>query len=101
MFIRICQVGDFMVQKADIRGPKQERGRRRVALILNTAAEVFAEMGYEAATTIKIAERANISVGSLYQFFPNKDAIVRALVDGYAEQVCLWFESIPVQEFAP
>jgi AcrR family transcriptional regulator len=90
-----------MVQKDGIRAPKQERGKRRVALILDAAAEVFGEIGYEATTTIKVAERANISVGSFYQFFPNKDAIVRALVDRYVEQVRLWFETVPVQEFAP
>src|SRR5438874_1475180 len=83
------------------RQPKQERGKRRVALILDAAAEVFADLGYEATTTIKIAERANISVGSLYQFFPNKDAIVRELVDRYVGLVRLWFETIPVQEFVP
>jgi AcrR family transcriptional regulator len=84
-----------------IHEPKQARGKRRVALIVDAAAQVFAEIGYEAATTILIAERANTSVGSLYQFFPNKDAIVRALVDRYVEQTRLWFETIPVSQFAP
>jgi AcrR family transcriptional regulator len=99
MFIRIFQVDNSMVQKEGVREPKQERGRRRVELILNAAAEVFAEIGYEATTTIKIAERAKISVGSLYQFFPNKDAIVRALVERYVGQVRVWFEAMPVEQF--
>jgi AcrR family transcriptional regulator len=88
-------------KKTTIHEPKQERGKRRVSLIVDAAAQVFAEIGYEAATTILIAERANTSVGSLYQFFPNKDAIVRALVDRYVEQTRLWFETIPISQFAP
>ncbi|OWY65729.1 TetR family transcriptional regulator [cyanobacterium TDX16] len=59
--------------------PKQQRGRQRVEKILDAAAEVFAEVGYEAATTHAIATRANTAVGSLYQFFPDKAAIFRAL----------------------
>jgi AcrR family transcriptional regulator len=90
-----------MDKNSTLRPPKQERGKQRVALILEAAAQVFAEYGYEATTTILIAERANTSVGSLYQFFPNKDAIVRVLVDHYVEQTRLWFETIPVQQFAP
>jgi AcrR family transcriptional regulator len=59
--------------------PRQERGRERVDRVLDAAAEVIAEIGVEAATTNAIAARAATSVGSLYQFFPNKEAIVRAL----------------------
>ncbi|WP_312867911.1 TetR/AcrR family transcriptional regulator [Amycolatopsis pithecellobii] len=48
--------------------------------ILTAAAHVFAEHGYAAGTTNRIAERARISIGSLYQYFPNKDAILAELV---------------------
>ncbi len=65
------------------RTPQQARGQRRVAKILDAAAEVFAETGYEAATTNAIAIRANTSIGSLYQFFPNKFAILNALAKRY------------------
>jgi len=51
--------------------------------LLDAAAEVIAEVGVEAATTNAIAARAKTSVGSLYQFFPNKDALVRALAARY------------------
>jgi AcrR family transcriptional regulator len=54
------------------RQPKQQRGQQRVAKILTAAAEVFAEVGYAAATTQQIADRANTAVGSIYQFFPDK-----------------------------
>jgi AcrR family transcriptional regulator len=62
---------------------RQDRGRRRMDRVLDTAAEVFAETGYEKATTNAIAARAGMSPGSLYQFFRNKEAIA----ERYAEQI--------------
>ena len=63
--------------------PRQERGERRVAQLLQAAAEVIASMGYEAATMSAIAERAGAPIGSLYQFFPSKQAITHALRTEY------------------
>ncbi len=68
---------------------RQPRGLRRVEEILNAAAQVFTEVGYDEATTQAIAARAAISPGSLYQFFPNKEAIARALAARYGEQLLL------------
>src|SRR3954471_17613134 len=65
------------------RVPQQDRGQRRVDLILDAASAVIAEVGVDGATTNAIAARARTSVGSLYQFFPNKDAIVQALAVRY------------------
>ena len=59
--------------------PRQERSKVMVEAILEAAAEVFAELGYARTTTNKIAERAGVSVGSLYQYFPNKDALVASI----------------------
>lgn len=61
------------------RPPRQERSQRRVDAILSAAADLLVEVGYEALSTSAIAARADISVGSLYQFFPNKEAILHAL----------------------
>ena len=69
------------------RQPKQKRSQQRVERILEAAAEVFAEMGYEAATTHAIAARAGTAIGSLYQFFPDKLAIFHALEERHMEQV--------------
>ena len=66
---------------------RQERGKRRIELILDAAAHVFADVGYEAATTNSIAARADISPGSLYQFFPNKEAIAEALAARYVAEL--------------
>ncbi len=65
------------------RVPQQDRGQRRIERILDAAADVIGEVGVEAASTNAIAARAATSVGSLYQFFPNKDAIVQALAIRY------------------
>ncbi len=69
------------------RKPQQARSIERVNHILNIADEVFAQMGFEGATTIEIAARAKMSVGSLYRFFPDKVAILKALAVRYLEQL--------------
>jgi len=62
------------------RTPRQVRAELTRERILSAAAHVFAEYGYAAGTTNRIAERARISIGSLYQYFPNKDAILASLL---------------------
>ncbi|GGU15373.1 TetR/AcrR family transcriptional regulator [Lentzea flava] len=62
------------------RKPRQVRAELTRERILTAAAHVFAEHGYAAGTTNRIAERARISIGSLYQYFPNKDAILAELL---------------------
>lgn len=54
--------------------------------ILDAAAQVFERHGYALATTNRIAERAGISIGSLYQYFPNKDAILVALTERHLQE---------------
>jgi AcrR family transcriptional regulator len=68
------------------RQPKQKRGQARVEKILLAAVEVFTEVGYTAATTQQIADRANTAIGSIYQFFPDKLAIFHALEAEYLQQ---------------
>jgi AcrR family transcriptional regulator len=69
------------------RRPRQLRGQRRIEAILDAAERLFAAMGYEATSTNQIAAEAHTSIGSLYQFFPNKEAILRALVARSQEQM--------------
>lgn len=66
---------------------RQARGERRMAEILDAAGRVFAESGYSATTTNAIAARAGVSPGTLYQYFPNKDAIADALSEIFAVQL--------------
>jgi AcrR family transcriptional regulator len=58
-----------------------------VERILTAGAEVLADHGYDAATTNRIAEAASISPGSLYQYFPDKEAIIAEVVDRYTDQI--------------
>lgn len=60
--------------------PRQVRAELTRQRILTAAAHIFAEYGYAAGTTNRIAERARVSIGSLYQYYPNKDAILAELL---------------------
>ena len=68
------------------RPPQQDRGLKRVESILDAAETVIAELGVDAASTNAIAERAGASVGSLYHFFPSKEAIIEALARRFADR---------------
>jgi len=61
--------------------PRQARSRDTVRIILRAAAQVFSRRGYAATTTNHIAERAGVSIGSLYEYFPSKDALLVALAE--------------------
>ena len=76
-----------MPEPALRKAPRQDRGQRRIQAVLAAAEDLFASDGYEATTTNAIAARAQTSIGSLYQFFPNKGAIVQALADRYLAQI--------------
>ncbi len=58
--------------------PRQARARATVDAILEAAAQVLAREGYAAVTTNRVAEVAGVSIGSLYEYFPNKQSIVAA-----------------------
>src|ERR1700730_2617228 len=76
--------------------PIQERGEQRVAGLLEAAAAIFAEVGYDAATMRDIAARAGASIGSLYQFFPNKEVVARAIKTQYCQELKeLWGNLVP------
>ena len=61
------------------RRPVQQRSAARVERMLEACAKLIDEVGYDGVTTTLIAERAGVAVGSLYQFFPDKRAVVQAL----------------------
>lgn len=86
--------------------PRQARAEVTRQRILTAAAHVFADYGYAAGTTNRIAERARISIGPLYQYYPNKDAILvelltRHLDAGTAAVERRRFEELPdsLEEF--
>jgi AcrR family transcriptional regulator len=73
------------------RVPVQGRSVARVARMLDACAELVDEIGYEALTTTILAERAGVAIGSIYQFFPDKRAVVQALtlrsLEAYLERL--------------
>jgi AcrR family transcriptional regulator len=69
------------------RQPRQARSQERVNRILAVAQAMFVAQGYDATTTNAIAARAQVPIGSLYQFFPDKAAILQALAIQYGEQL--------------
>ena len=67
--------------------PKRERGRLRVAAILDAGALLFTEKGYDAVTMTEVAARADTAIGSLYRFFPSKELLAEALMRRFAERM--------------
>lgn len=76
-----------MTESSSRRTPVQARSRARVDAILDAADAVFLEMGYAAATTNHVAARAGTSIGSLYRFFPDKEALLVALANRYGQRM--------------
>ncbi len=89
------------------RAPKQERSRQTVDAMLEAVGVVARRHGVRAITTNRIAEAAGVSVGSLYQYFPDKHAIFAALYDRHVDEVRRVIEqttadcaSAPLEDFA-
>jgi AcrR family transcriptional regulator len=61
------------------KAPSQARARATVGAILDAAARILTHEGYDALTTNRVAEVAGVSIGSLYQYFPNKEALIASL----------------------
>jgi len=68
------------------RNPRQQRSLERVQAILDTASELIVEQGGASLKMATIAQRAGVTTGSIYQYFPNTGAITRALAEDYAER---------------
>ncbi len=80
--------------------PKQERSRKRYEEILDTAANLFLEKGFDGTTTNEIAARAGISIGSVYQYFDNKKAIVAGLTERYIATLAKITDQVMAAEVA-
>ena len=83
------------------RKPRQARSQERVNRILDVAEDLFASQGYTATTTNAIATQAQVPIGSLYQFFPDKTAILLALALRYAEKLHQQLTAIDEAESPP
>ena len=67
--------------QAIVRKPKQSRAKATVAAILKAATQILAREGWDRFNTNVVAKRAGVSIGSLYEYFPNKQALVDAIAD--------------------
>jgi len=67
--------------------PRQARSRTTVDTILEATARVLVKRGFDGLTTNMVAEAAGVSIGSLYQYYPNKEALVAALIEKHVDQM--------------
>jgi AcrR family transcriptional regulator len=67
--------------------PRQDRSRATVDTILQATARVLVKRGFDGLTTNLVAETAGVSVGSVYQYFPNKSALVGALIEKHVDDM--------------
>jgi len=75
-----------------VQAPQRSNGKLRVAAILEAAAAVIAEKGYEGATMAEIAVRSGAKIGSLYRFFPNKESLADTIVVSARENLDAVFD---------
>jgi AcrR family transcriptional regulator len=67
--------------------PKQERSQATVEAILTATTHILIKEGYDQFNTNRVAELAGVSIGSLYQYFPNKEALLFALAEDHANEM--------------
>ena len=77
--------------------PQRRPGQERVAALLEAAAAVFGEKGYDGTTMAEVAARAGAQIGSLYRFFPNKDVLANALIERFHARAGEAFDAIDQQ----
>lgn len=74
--------------------PQQDRSRRSLKRILEAAVELFVERGFDGTTLVDIAERAELSIGSIYRRFTDKEAILYTIIESYFASRFTQFETI-------
>jgi AcrR family transcriptional regulator len=67
--------------------PRQSRAQVTVDAILDATAHILVRDGYEGLSTNRVAERAGVSIGSLYQYFPGKESLIGELLDRYSDEI--------------
>jgi AcrR family transcriptional regulator len=87
-------------KSATRREPKQRRARETVDAVLDSVVRVLKKHGVDGVTTNRIAEAAGVSIGSVYQYFPDKASIFTALHDRHVDQISRLIESRLVEHAA-
>lgn len=84
------------------KAPRQDRAQITVEALLQATAELLDERGYGALTTNHVAQRAGVSIGSLYQYFPGKEALCHALAERHFQRYAqLYVERLATLARAP
>src|SRR5579864_2789253 len=65
----------------------QRRSRATVDALIEATARILVREGFDKASTNRVAEEAGVSVGSLYQYFPSKEALVAAVIDRHNQEL--------------
>src|ERR1700756_3303158 len=65
----------------------QDRSRATVEVLVEATARILVKEGFDRASTNRIAETAGVSIGSLYQYFPGKEALVAAVIDRHNDEL--------------
>jgi AcrR family transcriptional regulator len=81
-------------KKPQARVPRQERGRARVAALMKAAAGLFAQKGFAATTMTEVAAEAGAAIGTLYLFFPTKEALAQAILADHADELSAMLETL-------
>lgn len=97
MLCNIKTGDDIMNIEKKIRNPKQKRSILMKEKILDAAMVLICEKGYFDTTTNEIAKTANISIGSLYSYFADKDTILMELLERYNKHFMIVFEDIKTE----
>jgi AcrR family transcriptional regulator len=84
------------------KAPQQQRAQATVEALMTATARILVQEGYDRASTNRIAEAAGISIGSLYQYFPNKEALVAELVERMlSEEFAVLSQALPALRGGP
>ncbi|KZY67175.1 hypothetical protein A3742_07840 [Oleiphilus sp. HI0071] len=73
--------------KTSRRTPTQKRSKERYELVVNTAKQLIGERGNDSVSMREIAKQANVPISSIYQYFPDKNAILEAIMQSYFEEI--------------
>ncbi|GAB2823093.1 TetR family transcriptional regulator [Actinocorallia aurea] len=83
------------------RKPAQRRSAERVQRMLDACAEILDEAGYDGLSTTRIAQRAGVAIGSVYQFFPDKRAVAQALalrnLEEFGDRIGVLLDELPAE----
>ncbi len=78
--------------------PTQERSQRSWDIIIEAAAQVLSRHGYDGTSTNLIAKRAGLSVGTIYEYFPNKDVLLNELQSHWNDRCWVYAKSLPPRD---